>query len=84
MLGLASCVAKPPVQAMAEARAAVQSVRPLYAKQDKRHSKAYRYYKSAEQSLQEATIALDQKQYAKAKQKARQAKRQAQLAAKLH
>ncbi len=81
LLSLASCAPKPPVQAMAEARAAVQSLRGL--EQDDRNSQAYRYYKSAEQSLRDAAEAMDHKQYAKAKQKAKQAKRQAQLAAKL-
>jgi len=80
---LASCATKPPVQAMAEARAAVQSVRVLYAQDDAKNNAAYRYYLSAEDSLTEATKALDDKDYAQAKHEALEAKRQARLAAKL-
>lgn len=80
---LSSCANKPPVQAMAEARAAVQSVRPLYSDDSGQNTVARHYYQSAEQSLQEAVKALDEKQYELATQKAREAKRQARLAAKL-
>jgi hypothetical protein len=83
LLVLASCASKPPVQAMAEARAAVQSVRVLYADKEAQQQKSYQHYQSAEQSLLEATQALDEKRYELAKRKARQAKRQARLAAKL-
>ena len=80
---LMSCATKPPVQAMAEARAAVQSVRALYDDGKPTDTMAYRYYQSAEKSLMEATEALDQKNYAKAKHEANESKRQARLAAKL-
>ncbi len=83
LLVLASCASKPPVQAMAEARAAVQSVRVLYVDEKAQQHKSYQYYQSAEQSLLEATQALDEKRYDLAKRKAREAKRQARLAAKL-
>ncbi|MDQ7001259.1 MAG: DUF4398 domain-containing protein [Ghiorsea sp.] len=83
LLVLSSCASKPPVQAMAEARAAVQSVRVLYVDKEAQQQKAYKHYQSAEQSLLEATQALDEKRYKLAKRKARQAKRQARLAAKI-
>jgi len=81
-LFLASCAAKPPVQAMAEARAAVQSVRPLYESLEAQTGKNYQYYQSAEDALQEASQALETKQYGIAKFKAKQAKLKARLAAK--
>jgi outer membrane PBP1 activator LpoA protein len=82
-LVLASCATKPPVQAMAEARAAVQSVRTLYVDDVSKKSIAYRYYQSAEKALIEAAKALDEKNYAEAKHEAHEATRQARLAAKL-
>jgi len=82
-LWLASCAAKPPVQAMAEARAAVQSVRPLYEGDAAKQSKTYKFYQSAEQALLEASQALDAKRYSVAKQKAKQAKMKARMAAKI-
>jgi pectin methylesterase-like acyl-CoA thioesterase len=82
-LCLASCAAKPPVQAMAEARAAVQSVRPLYQSDEAKQSVSYKYYQSAEQALLEASQALDDKKYAKAKKKAKQAKMKARMAARI-
>ena len=83
LLGLASCASKPPVQAMAEARAAVQSVKPLYETDEAKQSKTYKHFQSAEAALMEATQALDAKQYGKAKQKAKQAKFKARMAAKV-
>jgi len=83
LLVMASCASKPPVQAMAEARAAVQSVRVLYMDEEGQQQKSYQHYQSAEQALLEATQALDEKRYELAKRKAREAKRQARLAAKL-
>ncbi|MDQ6988828.1 MAG: DUF4398 domain-containing protein [Mariprofundaceae bacterium] len=80
---LASCASKPPVQTMAEARAAVQSVRPLFVDQAAQQHPSYRHFQSAEKSLIAATKALDEKKYALAKQKANLAKRQARLAAKI-
>lgn len=80
---LMSCATKPPAQAMAEARAAVQSVRPLYTDETSKKSVSYRYYQSAEKSLEEAAKALDEKKYAEALHGASEAKRQARLAAKL-
>ncbi|HIP07895.1 MAG TPA: DUF4398 domain-containing protein [Mariprofundaceae bacterium] len=82
-LWLVSCAAKPPVQAMAEARAAVQSVQPLYASEEAKQSKTYKHFQSAEQSLKEASEALAKKNYAQAKQKAKQAKYKARMAAKI-
>jgi len=84
---LAGCAEKPPVQAMAEARAAVQSVRPLYDESRDQaviESKiAQAYYLRAEEALLEAGKALDEKNYAVAKKRADEAKRKARLAAKL-
>ncbi len=77
-----SCATKPPVQTMAEARAAVQSVRVLYSDEAAKEQASYRFYQSAERALMEATEALSAKKYVLAKQKANQAKRQARLAAK--
>ncbi len=82
-LWLGACATKPPVQAMAEARAAVQSVKPLYVTEESKKTKAYQYFQSAEQALLEASRALDEKQYVKAKQKAKQAKLKARMAAKI-
>ncbi len=82
-LWLSACATKPPVQAMAEARAAVQSVKPLYDSNEAKQSKTYKYFQSAEKALMEATQALDAKQYVKAKKKAKQAKQKARLAAKV-
>lgn len=82
-MGLTSCAAKAPVQAMAEARAAVQSVRSLYVDEKSKQSLTYRYYQSAEQALIDASQALNEKKYDLAKQKALHAKRQARFAAKL-
>ncbi len=83
LLGLASCAIKPPVQAMAEARAAVQSVKPLYESDEAKKSKTYKHFQSAEKALMEATQALYANEYAKARQKAKQAKLQARMAAKV-
>ncbi len=82
-LTLASCATQPPVQAMAEARAAVQSVRLFYADNNNQGKTANHLYKSAEKALLEATEALDKKHYELAAQKAHEAKRKARLAAKL-
>ena len=82
-LVLYSCAAKPPVQDMAEARAAVQSVRVLYESDEAKSNKSYKYFQSAEQSLLEARQALAEKKYIKAKQKAKQAKLKARMAAKI-
>jgi len=82
-LVLTACASKPPVQAMAEARAAVQSVRPLYQNRQAENTKTYKHFQSAERALLEASKALDEKKYALAKQKAKEAKRHARFAAKL-
>ena len=82
-LSLGACATKPPVQAMAEARAAVQSIRPFYQNNQEQDHVAFRYYRSAEDSLAEAAKALDEKQYQLATNKANEAKRQARLAAKM-
>ncbi len=76
---LSACAVKPPVQEMAEARSAVESARQL----ENRSPIADQVLKSAEQSLQEAAEAIDNKQYERARQKAVKAKREAQQAARI-
>jgi hypothetical protein len=80
LLLLGACAVKPPVQEMAEARSAIESARQL----EDRSPKADKVLKSAEQSLQEAADAIDEKSYEAARHKAIEAKRQAQLAAKIN
>lgn len=80
--GLSACANKPPVQLMAEARDAMKAVQAIYGDDISKKKPAYAYYQSAEQSLLEASTALDMKNYDLAKQKARDAKHQARLAAK--
>ena len=82
-LVLTACATKPPVQAMAEARAAVQSVRSMYEGKEAKQAKTYPFYQSAEDALLEASKALNSKKYDLAKQKAEEAKRHARRAAKL-
>jgi len=79
----ASCASKPPVQLMAEAREAVQSVQAIYVDDEAKSKNSYKYYQSAEQALLAASQALDNKNYDLARQKAYEAKRQARMAAKL-
>jgi len=76
-LGLlfASCAIKAPVQEMAEARSAVQTAQEMNAKK-----KPSRYLQSAEQALQQASDALDVKNYNLARVKAAEARRNAQQA----
>ena len=76
---LASCATKPPVQEMAEARTALEAAQAI----DKRSDAASRELKSAEQSLQEASEAIEKKQYEKARTLAIRAKLRAQKAARI-
>jgi len=76
---LCACAVKPPVQEMAEARSAIESAQQL----KNGSPKANRVLTSAEQSLQEAAAAIDEKRYETARRKAVEAKRKAQLAAKI-
>ncbi|MDQ6967892.1 MAG: DUF4398 domain-containing protein [Mariprofundaceae bacterium] len=76
---LAACVVKPPVQEMAEARSAVKAA------QEVNHSKSESsaYLKSAEEALKQASEAIEQQQYMRARLKAKESKKQAQKAAKI-
>lgn len=76
---LSACATKPPVQEMAEARSAVKAAREMPGSQPR----AGYYLKSAEQSLLEASEAIQQKRYEHARQKAIEAKRKAQWAAQI-
>ncbi len=78
-LALTACAHKPPVQAMAEARSAVATVKDMPG----HHPMADRELKAAEQALEEASQALSAHQYDVARRKANLAKRHAQAAARL-
>jgi len=81
-LWLSSCAAKAPVQAMAEARAAVKSVGPLFDGKQERSEASRRYFQSAEQALDTAIQALNEQDYDLAQRKATEAKHKARFAAK--
>jgi len=85
IFSLASCVVKPPVQEMAEARSAVKVAQQLSSENQRSQSdKSSEFYlQSAEQTLQQAAEALEKKQYDRARNKAVKAKLQAQKAARL-
>jgi len=70
-----SCAIQPPVQEMAEARSAVQTAQGMSV-----NKKTSRYLQSAEQALQQASDALDAKNYNRARVKAAEARRNAQQA----
>jgi uncharacterized membrane protein len=75
---LAACAMKPPVQEMAEARAAIAAARELPDK-----GKSSEILESAEASLQEAAKAMEENHYERARRKALDAKREAQRAARI-
>ena len=77
-LVLAACVVKPPVQEMAEARSAVRAAQAI----DSLNPESATYLKSAEQALKEASTAIEQQKYMRARLKAQESKKQAQKAAK--
>lgn len=74
-----ACAAKAPVQEMAEARAAIETVHQLPGKSEK----AEEHLKIAESSLEEATSAIELKWYETARRKAIDAKLRAQMAARI-
>jgi len=75
---LAACVVKPPVQEMAEARSAVKAAQAI----NNSEPSSLAYLKSAEQALKQASAAIEEQRYTRARLKAQEAKRQAQKAAK--
>jgi len=79
LCALASCVVKPPVQEMAEARSAVKAVQMA----GDSTSESAAYLKSAETALKQAAEAIEQQKYTRARSKALEAKRQAKKAAKI-
>ncbi|MDX8396035.1 MAG: hypothetical protein R8K22_06450, partial [Mariprofundaceae bacterium] len=78
-LFLASCAIKPPVQEMAEARSALKAAQQL---QGQSH-KADLQLKSAETALEEASLAIENEHFEKARRKAVSAKHNAQRAAEM-
>jgi len=76
---LASCVMKPPVQEMVEARSAVEMAQ----KMSQSESEPNVYLKRAESALQQASEAIEQKKYDRARMQALEAKRQAQKSARV-
>jgi len=75
---LAACVVKPPVQEMAEARSALKAAHMV----GNSTSESSAYLKSAEAALKQASEAIEQQKYTRARSKALEAKRQAQKSAK--
>ncbi|MFQ5356115.1 MAG: DUF4398 domain-containing protein [Mariprofundaceae bacterium] len=75
---MVGCAMKPPVQEMAEARAAVAAAREL---PDKGGSSEI--MDKAESSLKDAVSAMDENHYERARRKALEAKREAQRAARI-
>jgi len=81
---LLSCVMKPPVQEMSDARSAIKQAQEMLGQQDQaQQNKANVYLKSAEQTLQEAADAIEHERYDRARSKAIAAKHQAQKAARI-
>ncbi len=72
------CAMKPPVQEMAEARAAVAAARELPDK-----GEASETMDKAESSLKDAAAAMEGNHYERARRKALEAKREAQRAARI-
>jgi len=76
---LVSCVVKPPVQEMAEARSAVKAAQAV----SDSKSESVAYLRGAEEALKQASQAIEQKKYSRARLKAQEAKKKAQKAAKI-
>ena len=72
------CAKKPPLQEMAEARSAIETVRHMSVTES-----VSRQLGQAEDALKEASEAISQKRYGKARSKALEAKRDAQEAARI-
>ncbi|MDQ6955288.1 MAG: DUF4398 domain-containing protein [Mariprofundaceae bacterium] len=79
LLALLACVMKPPVQEMAEARSAVEMAQKMRALK----GGSQLYLKRAEAALQQASEAIRQKKYDKARMQALEARRQAQKSARM-
>lgn len=80
---LASCVLKPPVQEMSDARTAIKTAQELPTGDSKAGGRADAALHSAENALGEATEAMDKEHYERARSKALEAKRHAQEAARI-
>lgn len=78
LMFLSACAAKPPVQEMSNARAAIKAAQALPGESEK----SDRYLKSAETALDEAAEAIRKERYETARSKALEAKRSAQAAAR--
>jgi len=78
IFALSACVVKPPVQEMAEARSAIEMAQEIVGL----NADSTGHLKSAEDALQEASDAIEHKQYNHARLKAKEAKKQAQQAAR--
>jgi len=76
---LSSCVLKPPVQEMSDARTAIKTAQELPGD----GPDADATLKSAETALDEATRAMEEERYERARAKALEAKRHAQQAARI-
>jgi len=76
---LNACAVKPPVQEMAEARSSVHMAHQLSGKSGDKN----RFLQSAEASLREASLAIQEKRYEHARIQALKARREAQRAVKI-
>ncbi|MDX8412074.1 MAG: DUF4398 domain-containing protein [Mariprofundaceae bacterium] len=79
LMVLSACATKPPVQEMAEARAAISAARSVETASGEEPESLI----SAERALQKASKAIEKKQFERARQLAREAKRKAQQAASI-
>ncbi len=78
-LALSACAHKPPVQDMADARAAVETARQLAGDSEA----ARRHLGRAERALAAAARAMREERFEEARRKAAEARRQAQIAARI-
>ncbi len=78
-VALSACAHKPPVQEMADARAAVEAARQMPGDAPA----ARRHLQSAERALAEAAAALKKARYEMARQKALEARKRARMAARI-
>jgi len=77
LVGLSACATKPPVQEMAEARAAISAAKSV----ETVSGLEPEILISAERALEKASEAIEKKQFERARQLAREAKYKAQQAA---
>jgi len=79
LMVLSACATKPPVQEMAEARAAISAAKSV----ETVGGQEPQILISAERTLEKASEAIEKKQFERALQLAREAKRKAQQAARI-